>query len=73
MEKNRKSYPIYSLKLTNSPVFEEIPFEDVINIKPLIGKNGKPILQIDFYDSEYCYKHTTTCDEIEIKKELKEI
>jgi ribonucleotide reductase alpha subunit len=55
------------LKLKNSSLqdYDEICIEDIHNIIPVVDKEGKAHLLINFYDLEYCIDASTFCDEIE--------
>lgn len=55
------------LKLKNSSLrdYNEICIEDVHSIIPVVDKEGKVQLLINFYDWEYCMDASTFCDEIE--------
>ena len=55
------------LKLKNSSLkdYDKICVEDIHNIIPIIDKEGKAQLLINFYDWEYCMNASTFCDEIE--------
>jgi len=55
------------LKLKNPSLqdYDEICIEDIHNMIPVIDKEGKAHLLINFYDWEYCMNSSTFCDEIE--------
>ncbi len=55
------------LKLKNSSLqdYDKICIEDAHNIIPVVDKEGKAHLLINFYDWEYCMDASTFCDEVE--------
>ena len=69
-ENGKIKVTMYTLKLINSNNIEvdEIPFEDVTSIKPVVDKNGKAGLFIGYYDHEFCLNAAVACDEFEIEK-----
>ena len=71
-ENGKIKFPNYSLKLINSTNLEidELALEDINSIKPVIDKNGKPGLLIEYYDTEFCYNAALFCDNIEINKDI---
>jgi len=69
-ENGKIKVTMYTLKLINSnnPEIDEVPFEDVTSIKPVVDKNGKAGVFISYYDHEFCLNATVACDEFEIEK-----
>ena len=63
-------FPCYTIKLINSTNSEidELAFEDISKMKPVVDKQGNPHLMISYYDNEYCLNSTLICDDIEIEK-----
>ena len=55
------------LKLKNSSLqdYDKICIEDVYSMIPVVDKEGKAHLLINFYDWEYCMDASTFCDEVE--------
>lgn len=55
------------LKLKNSSLqdYDKICIEDVYSMIPVVDKEGKAHLLINFYDWEFCMDASTFCDEVE--------
>jgi len=66
-ENGKISYKNYYLVLNNSTSEEidEIPVDCINSITPAIDKNGNAGLLISFYDEEFCYNRTISCDSID--------
>lgn len=57
------------LKCSTSSELHELPIDVVKLIMPVIDKQGKPGLLINYYDDEYCCNCTLACDSIESIRE----
>lgn len=65
--KNKNYYLV--LKCSTSSKWNELPIDLVKSIIPVIDKQGKAGLLINYYDDEYCCNCTLACDSIESIRE----
>ena len=65
--KNKNYYLV--LKCSTSSEWHELPIDVVKLIMPVIDKQGKAGLLINYYDDEYCCNCTLACDSIESIRE----
>jgi len=70
-ENGKIKFPQFTLKLigSNNIEVDELPFEDVTAIKPVVDKKGNAGLVIEYYDHEFCLNAAVFCDEMEIVKD----
>ncbi len=60
---------ITTLKLVNqtNEAIDCLTPQEVRKITPVIDKNGKPHVMVDFYDEEFCLNSTLFCDSIVVE------
>lgn len=61
---------VVMLKLKNSTSvdFKELAAGEVKSIIPVVAKDGKPVLLVNFYDEEFCLDASLFCDEIDVEE-----
>lgn len=65
---DKQKVTILKLKNSTSTDFKELTPEEVKSIIPVVAKNGKAALLINFWDDEFCLDASLFCDEIDVEE-----
>jgi hypothetical protein len=58
-------YTIFNCISEGDDIGEMISPRQIKNIIPIVAKDGKPALLINYYDDEFCINSSIFCDKIE--------
>lgn len=64
----RKTFAELEFVNCSNPEFNTLPAEEVKQIVPVIDKDGKAHLMVNYYDDEFCVTSTLVCDFLNIKE-----
>ena len=59
-------YTLFNCISDDGDIGEMISPRQIKNIIPIVAKDGKPGLLINYYDDEICVNSTIFCDKIEV-------
>ena len=59
-------YTIFNCINEGDDIGEMISPRQIKNIIPIVAKDGKPALLINYYDDEFCINSSIFCDKIEV-------